>query len=77
MLYFTFNKIFIILPDDFSIGCAASAPDGSSPRGYDWVLPDNYRLKTSFFGFNIRLITFLFQNHYVILVEDDNFLSGS
>jgi hypothetical protein len=77
MLYFTCNKIFIILPYDFSIGCATSATDGSSPRGYDWVLAANYRLKTSFFGFNIKLITFLFQNHYVIPDEDDIFLSGS
>jgi hypothetical protein len=31
--------------DRFSIGCMTSAPDGSSPRGYDGVLAANYRLK--------------------------------
>jgi hypothetical protein len=29
----------------FSIGCALSAPDGSSPRGYGWILVVNHRLK--------------------------------
>jgi hypothetical protein len=31
-----------------SIGCALSAPDGSSPRGYVWVLVDKHRLKIHF-----------------------------
>jgi hypothetical protein len=28
-----------------SIGCALSAPDGSSPRGYVWILVVKHRLK--------------------------------
>jgi hypothetical protein len=28
-----------------SIGCVLSAPDGSSPRGYVWILVDKHRLK--------------------------------
>jgi hypothetical protein len=34
-----------------SIGCALSAPDGSSPRGYGWILVVNHRLKIHFFFF--------------------------
>jgi hypothetical protein len=29
------------------IGCALSAPDGSSPRGYVCILVDKHRLKIS------------------------------
>jgi hypothetical protein len=29
----------------FSIGCALSTPDGSSPWGYGWILVVNHRLK--------------------------------
>jgi hypothetical protein len=32
-----------------SIGCVLSAPDGSSPRGYGWILVVNHRLKIYFF----------------------------
>jgi hypothetical protein len=31
------------------VGCALSAPDGSSPRGYVWILVVKYRLKVYFF----------------------------
>jgi hypothetical protein len=34
-----------------SIGCTLSAPDGSSPRGYGWILVVNHRLKIHFFFF--------------------------
>jgi hypothetical protein len=34
-----------------SIGCALSAPHGSSPRGYSWILVVNHRLKIHFFFF--------------------------
>jgi hypothetical protein len=37
------------------IGCALSAPDGSSPRGYVWVLVDRHRLKIHLF---FLLLTF-------------------
>jgi hypothetical protein len=33
----------------FSIGCALSAPDGSSPRGYVWILVDKHSLKIHLF----------------------------
>jgi hypothetical protein len=36
-------------------GCVASAPSESSPRGYDWLIAADYRLKTLFFGFKIEL----------------------
>jgi hypothetical protein len=32
-----------------SIGCVPSAPDGSSPRGYVWILVTKHRLKVQFF----------------------------
>jgi hypothetical protein len=32
-----------------SIGCALSAPDGSSPRGYVWILVGKHRLKIHLF----------------------------
>jgi hypothetical protein len=43
MLYCSYNEI--MLPYDFSIGYAVSAPEESSPQGYDWVLAANYKLK--------------------------------
>jgi hypothetical protein len=33
-----------------SIGCALSAPDGSSPRGYVWRLVVKHRLKVQLFN---------------------------
>jgi hypothetical protein len=42
------SSLFIVLS---SIGCALSAPDGSSPRGYGWILVVNHRLKIHFFFF--------------------------
>jgi hypothetical protein len=32
-----------------SIGCALSAPDGSSPRGYVWILVVKHRLEVHVF----------------------------
>jgi hypothetical protein len=42
------SSLLIVLS---SIGCALSAPDGSSPRGYGWILLVNHRLKIHFFFF--------------------------
>jgi hypothetical protein len=41
------NRSFFIfiVASLFSFGCALSAPDGSSPRGYGWILVVNHRLK--------------------------------
>jgi hypothetical protein len=40
--YISSSLLLIVL---FSIGCALSAPNGSSPRGYGWILVVNHRLK--------------------------------
>jgi hypothetical protein len=39
-----------------SIGCALSAPDGSSPRGYVWILVVKHRLKIHVFSSCWRLL---------------------
>jgi hypothetical protein len=42
-------KFFIFVAASLSsIGCALSAPDGSSPRGYGWISVVNHRLKLTF-----------------------------
>jgi hypothetical protein len=60
-----------MLPVYFFVGCAISAFDGSSPRGYNWVIVANHRLK-NLKSSTDNLNTFVsFQNHEIIADADD------
>jgi hypothetical protein len=52
--FFTF-----IVASLFSIGCALSAPDGSSPRGYSREIFPGYRLKGYEFFFLVHSLPFV------------------
>jgi hypothetical protein len=54
IVIFALHKKFPLC--DFSIGCATSAPDGSSPRDCDGVLAADYRLKSNFLWLSPQLV---------------------
>jgi hypothetical protein len=47
---YIYSSASSIVINFISIGCALSAPDGSSPRGYVWRLVVKHRLKVKLFS---------------------------
>jgi hypothetical protein len=56
-----------------SIGCALSAPDGSSPRGYVWLLVVRHKLKVQLFSLllaspRVQVEVFMSCNHSLLFL---------
>jgi hypothetical protein len=74
-----FDKVIptqTILPYIFFIGCAFSAPDGSSPWGNNWVLAADYRLITLFLRL-VELLVIPSQNFMTSLLSKLTNFTGS